>query len=121
MKYPTVCCICLLLSLGTAFGKKGADSETMTVRGCLQRARQNYMVVDRHGMQYVLKGVGNKLDGEVGHEVEARGTLTDDVKSGERSEKQGSNPSDNVRAVEGATLEITNVSTDIKRISDSCH
>lgn len=121
MKYVTACCFCLVVFLGTAVAKKADNAERMTVRGCLKRSRQNYVVVDRHGFQYVLKGVGNKVEGEVGHEVEARGNLIDDQKSGERAEKQGSNPSDSLRSVGGATLEIVNVATDIKRVSDSCH
>lgn len=110
----------VLLLLGTVFAKDSSNSETITVRGCLERTRQNYTVIDRHGFEYVLKGVGNKVENEVGHEVEARGNLTDDVKSGERDEKQGSNPSDNVRSVDGATLEIVNVAKDVHRIADKC-
>jgi hypothetical protein len=113
--------VCLLMFLATAYAKKADNSELMTVRGCVQRSHQNYVVVDKHGWPYVLKGVGNKLDAEVGHEVEVRGKLTEDIKSGVRSEKEGSNPSDTVRSVDGATVEILNVSSDIRRISDTCH
>lgn len=112
--------VCLLLFLATAYAKKADNSELMTVRGCLQRSHQNYVVVDSHGWPYVLKGVGNKLDAEVGHEVEVRGKLTEDIKSGVRPEKEGSNPSDTVRSVDGSTVEILNVSSDIRRISDTC-
>jgi hypothetical protein len=120
MKCVIVCCLCLFLIFGTALAKKSDNSEQMTVRGCLRRDHQNYVVVDRHGWPYVLKGVGNKVDAEVGHEVEVKGKLSEDVKSGVRPEKQGSNPADTVRAVDGATVEILNVSTDIRRVSDTC-
>ena len=120
MKYMSLACVLLILCFATALGQKAKQSETMTVRGCLKRSRQNYVVIDSHGFSYVLKGVGKTLDGEVGQEVEARGNLTDEVKSGVREEKQGSNPSDTVGAVEGATLEIVNVATDVRRVSDSC-
>lgn len=96
------------------------DAGSMTVRGCLQRSRQNFVVVDHSGMPYALKGVTDKLKNEVGHEVEVKGQLTDDVKMGTRSEKQGSNPSDTVRAVEGTTLKVLNVSSDVRRVSDHC-
>ena len=120
MKHATLCCLCLLLLLGTALGKKADSSDLLTVRGCLERSRQSYLVVDRHGWPYVLKGVGSKLDGDVGHEVEVRGKLSDEVKSGVRPEKEGSNPSDTVRALDGATLEILDVAGDVRRHSDTC-
>ncbi len=118
MKFLSVCC--LVLFLATALAKKVDNSELMTVRGCLQRSRHNYVVVDRHGWPYVLKGIGNKVDAEVGHEVEVRGRLSEDVKSGVRPEKEGSNPSDTVHSVDGATVEILNVSSAIRQIADSC-
>jgi hypothetical protein len=118
MKSVTVCIVLLLLA--TASARKADNSDVMTVRGCLQRSHQNYVVVDRHGWPYVLKGVGNKLDAEVGHEVEVRGKLSEDIKSGVRPEKAGSNPSDTVRSVDGATVEVLKVSSDIRRISDTC-
>jgi hypothetical protein len=61
----------------------------MTVRGCQQRLRQDYMVVDRHGFPCALKGVGDKRNADVGHEVEVTGTLTDAIRTSTRSEKQG--------------------------------
>ena len=118
MKFLSVCCA--LLFLATASAKKIDNSDVITVRGCLQRSRQNYVVVDRHGWPYVLKGVGNKVDTEVGHEVEVRGKLSEDVKSGVRPEKEGSNPSDTVHSVDGATVEILNVASDIRRVADKC-
>lgn len=120
MKRVTLCSLSLFLFFGTALAKKSDNAEQMTVRGCLRRDHQNYVVVDRHGWPYVLKGVGNKVDAEVGHEVEVKGKLTDEIKSGVRDEKQGSNPADTVRAVDGATVEILNVSSDVRRVSDTC-
>ncbi len=118
MKFLSVCC--LFLFLATVSAKNGDNSDLMTVRGCLQRSRQNYVVVDRYGWPYVLKGVGNKVDAEVGREVEVRGKLSEDVKSGVRPEKEGSNPADTVRSVDGATIEILNVASDIRRVADKC-
>jgi len=49
---------------------------TSTVRGCLDGQRGNYIVVeDKTGLVYVLKGVGNKLDSKLHHEVEVKGQL----------------------------------------------
>jgi hypothetical protein len=90
----------------------------MTVRGCQQRLRQDYMVVDRHGFPCALKGVGDKRNADVGHEVEVTGTLTDAIRTSTRSEKQGSNPI--VHSGEGTTLEVLNVAGDVRKISDRC-
>lgn len=92
----------------------------MTVRGCLQRTRQNYLVVDRRGLPYAPKGVGYKLDADVGHEVEVTGKLTNEIKTGVRSQEQGSNPSDTVRAVDGPTLQVLDVTSDVRKIADKC-
>ena len=120
MKFPSVWCLILAVVPVTSFAKKAGNGDLMTVRGCLQRSRQNYVVVDRHGWPYVLKGVGSKVDAEVGHEVEVRGKLSEDVKSGVRPEKEGSNPADTVHSVDGATVEILNVSSDVRRVADTC-
>ena len=93
-----------------------------TVRGCLNGQRGNYILIeDKTGMVYVLKGVGNKLDNELHHQVEVKGRiLPGTVKTGIRSEKAGSNPSDTVHGVDGVPLQVANVQTDIREISKQC-
>jgi hypothetical protein len=70
---------------------------------------------------YVLKGVGNKLDSYLRHEVEVKGKmLTGTIKTGVRPEKAGSNPSDTVHGVDGVPLQVADVQTDIRMISKHC-
>ena len=93
-----------------------------TVRGCLQGSRGNYVLIeDQSSLVYVLKGVGNKLDRQLRHEVEVKGTvLPGTIKTGVRPEKSGSNPSDTVHGVDGVPLRVENVQTDIRTISNKC-
>jgi hypothetical protein len=93
-----------------------------TVRGCLDGERGNYIVVEDHsGAVYVLKGVGNKLDSYLHHEVEVKGKmLPGTIKTGVRAEKAGSNPSDTVHGVDGVPLRVTNLQTDIRTVSKNC-
>jgi hypothetical protein len=93
-----------------------------TVRGCLDGDRGNYVLVeDSSSMVYVLKGVGNKLDSYLHHNVEVKGRmLTGTIKTGVRPEKSGSNPSDTVHGVDGVPLQIADVQTDIRMISKHC-
>jgi hypothetical protein len=92
-----------------------------TVRGCLDGDRGNYVLVDDNSSVYVLKGVGNKLDSYLHHEVEVKGKmLTGTIKTGIRPEKAGSNPSDTVHGVDGVPLQVTDVQTDIRMISKHC-
>jgi hypothetical protein len=97
-------------------------SKIATVRGCLNGQRGNYVVVeDNSSMVYVLKGVGNKLDSYLHHQVEVKGRiLPGTIKTGTRSEKAGSNPSDTVHGVDGVPLQLANVQTDIRTISTKC-
>ena len=97
-------------------------SNVSTVRGCLEGQRGNYIVVeDGSGAVYVLKGVGNKLDRQLHHEVEVKGkTLPGSIKTGVRSEKSGSNPSDTVHGIDGVPLQVANVQTDVRTISKQC-
>jgi hypothetical protein len=90
----------------------------LTVRGCLNRSRGNYLVVeDKTGMTYALRGVGNTLDSQVNHEVQVAGTLEPgSQKSGTRSQKQGSNPADTVHGVDGTPLYVSDTSADIKTV-----
>jgi hypothetical protein len=93
-----------------------------TVRGCLEGQRGNYiMVEDKTGLVYVLKGVGNKLDGQLRHEVEVKGRLRSGlIKTGVNPSKSGSNPSDTAHGVDGVPLEVADVQTDVRTISKHC-
>jgi hypothetical protein len=98
--------------------QSGSSSGTMTVRGCLNSSRGNYIVAEnKTGMTYVLRGVGNKLDNKVNREVQVTGTLEPgSQKTGVRSQKQGSNPSDTVHGVDGTPLYVSDVNSDIKAV-----
>jgi len=95
---------------------------TTTVRGCLDRSRGNYVLVEEQSnLPYVLKGVGSKLDKLVHHQVEVKGRiLPGSIKTGIRSEKAGSNPSDTVHNVDGTPLQVANVQTDVRTIANRC-
>ncbi|MGA8490364.1 MAG: hypothetical protein WB711_08080 [Terriglobales bacterium] len=97
-------------------------SNVSTVRGCLNGERGNYIVVeDKTGLVYVLKGVGNKLDTHLHHEVEVKGRLrSGTIKTGVNPMKTGSNPSDTEHGVDGVPLEVANVQTDVRTISKHC-
>ena len=94
----------------------------MTIRGCLNGERGNYIVVeDGSGMVYALKGVGNKLDSYVHHTIEVKGRmLTGSIKTGVREEKAGSNPSDTVHGIDGVPLQISDVHNHVRVISKHC-
>jgi hypothetical protein len=89
-----------------------------TVRGCLEGERGNYILIENNtSLVYVLKGVGNKLDGHLHHEVEVRGRmLPGTVKTGVRPEKAGSNPTDTVHGVDGTVLQVE----DVRTVSKHC-
>jgi hypothetical protein len=116
----------ILLSGASALAQPSAapadsGAPMTTVRGCLQGERGNYLVVADTGMVYVLKGVGNKLDSQLNHQVEAKGELLPGtVKSGTRPEKAGSNPSDTTHGVDGATLQIGHLPEDVRTIAKRC-
>jgi hypothetical protein len=90
----------------------------LTVRGCLNGSRGNYLVVeDKTGMTYALRGVGSTLDSRVNHEVQVAGTLEPgSQKTGTRSQKQGSNPADTVHGVDGTPLYVSDPNADIKTV-----
>jgi len=93
-----------------------------TVRGCLQGQRGNYIVVENEtSLVYALKGVGNKLDRYLDHEVEVKGrTLPGTIKTGVNPSKLGSNPSDTEHGVDGVPFQVTDVQTDVHMISKHC-
>ncbi len=97
-------------------------SNVATVRGCLDGQRGNYIIIeDKTNMVYVLKGVGNKLDSYLHHEVEAKGKmLPGTIKTGVNPAKAGGNPSDTVHGVDGVPLKVANVQTDVTMISKHC-
>jgi hypothetical protein len=97
-------------------------SNVSTVRGCLNGQRGNYIVVeDKTSLVYVLKGVGNKLDKQLHHEVEVKGkVLPGTIKTGINPDKAGSNPSDTARGVDGVPFQVANPETDIQTISKKC-
>lgn len=100
----------------------GESDHTTTVRGCLRGSRGNYVLIeDKTSLVYVLKGVGNKLDSQLRHEVEVKGkVLPGTVKTGIRPEKSGSNPSDTVHGVDGVPLQVADVQADVRTISNKC-
>jgi hypothetical protein len=97
-------------------------SHVSTVRGCLDGQRGNYIVVeDKTGLVYALRGVGNKLDRQVHHEVEVKGQVQPGtIKTGVNPTKAGSNPSDTEHGVDGVPLQVANVQTDVRTIAKSC-
>jgi hypothetical protein len=78
-------------------------------------------VEDKTGLMYVLKGVGNTLNGQLRHQVEVKGKiLQGTVKTGINPTKVGSNPSDTAHGVDGVPLQVANPETDIRTISNKC-
>src|SRR5271169_4130774 len=131
-KNLTAVSVFLLIAVG-AFAQQspttpasGGDGTTpvrhlSTVRGCLDGDRGNYILVEDNSSVYVLKGVGNKLDSYLHHEVEVKGKmLTGTIKTGVRPEKAGSNPSDTVHGVDGVPFQVADVQNDIRTISKHC-
>jgi hypothetical protein len=102
--------------------KNTSDTESSSVRGCLDGQRGNYIVVEnKTGTVYVLKGVGNRLDNQLGHEVEVKGhILPGTVKTGIRPEKGGSNPSDTVHGVDGVPFQVADWHSDIRVVAKKC-
>jgi hypothetical protein len=105
-----------------ASGSGAPADKVSTVRGCLRGQRGNYVVVeDKTGLMYVLKGVGNTLNGQLNRQVEVKGKiLSGTVKTGINPAKVGSNPSDTARGVDGVPLQVANPETDIRTISKKC-
>lgn len=103
-------------------GGNSPASNVATVQGCLRGQRGNYILIENNsGSIYVLKGVGNKLDSYLRHQVEVKGTiLPGTIKTGVNPDKAGSNPSDTVRGVDGVPLRVANIQTDIRTISKNC-
>jgi hypothetical protein len=124
-------CIFLFATLGAvaqqssnppASGSAAPVRRVSTVRGCLQGQRGNYIVIeDETSLVYALKGVGNKLDSYLDHEVEVKGrTLPGTIKTGVNPTKLGSNPSDTEHGVDGVPFQIADVQTDVHTIAKHC-
>lgn len=93
----------------------------ITVRGCLDGERGNYILIEANSSVYVLKGVGNKLDSYLRRQIEVKGKmLPGTIKTGVRTEKAGSNPSDTVHGIDGVPLQVADVQNDIRVISKHC-
>jgi len=122
----TLAAILALSLIGVAAPAQDASTppapNIATVHGCLRGQRGNYILIeDNTGAVYVLKGVGNKLDKQRRHQVEVKGTiLPGSIKTGVRPEKSGSNPSDTVHGVDGVPLQVANVDTDVRTLSNRC-
>lgn len=98
-----------------------ADSDSTTIRGCLEGQRGNYIVIEKTGAVFVLKGVGNKLDNHLNHEVEVKGQmLSGTIKTGIRPEKAGSSPSDTLHGIDGTPFQVKNPLTDVQNIAKHC-
>jgi hypothetical protein len=124
----SVAATALLLSMAafaqqtSAPGEGKQESTKITVRGCLRSERGNYILIaDRTGTIYALQGVGNKLDRFLRKEVEVTGeSKPGSVKTGIRPEKEGSNPSDTVRGVDGVPFEVKDINSDIRIVGKHC-
>ena len=97
-------------------------SNPSTVRGCLEGQRGSYILVeDKTGLVYALRGVSNKLDAQLNHEVEVKGRVRPGtIKTGVNPAKAGSNPSDTEHGVDGVPFQVANVQTDVLTISKHC-
>jgi hypothetical protein len=98
------------------------EASRITVRGCLRTERDNYILVEnKTGTVYALQGVGEKLNDFRRKEVEVTGEpKPGSVRTGVRPQKSGSNPSDTVHGVDGVPLQVNNIQSDIRVISDHC-
>ena len=115
--------VCAVAPKAASQASPGGESDHITtVRGCLRGSHGNYVLIEnKTNLLYVLKGVGNKLDSQLRHEVEVKGKLLPGtVKTGIRPEKAGSNPSDTAHGVDGVPLQVADVQADVRTISNKC-
>jgi hypothetical protein len=97
---------------GSAFGQQQAQQTaednpgTTIVLGCIQRSTQDYTIVDSHGSTYLLAGVGNQLDREVGHTLQVRGTIVKEPT--------------NLGIASKGSLQVQSVAADVHRVADRC-
>lgn len=120
MRVLATFCACFFTLIGAAAQQNSKPgSNTVTVRGCLKRTQQNYIVVGRQGLVYALNPVGNKLKGDVGHEVEVVGRLTNNINVVMSPHNLSSNPSGTVRAVDVTQQELS-ISGNVRKVSEHC-
>jgi hypothetical protein len=105
-----------------ASGSSAPADNLSTIRGCLRGQRGNYILIDeKSNLPYVLKGVGNKLNGQLNRQLEVKGKiLPGTIKTGINPDKAGSNPSDTARGIDGVPFQVANPETDIQTISKKC-
>jgi hypothetical protein len=105
-----------------AASDSGKPANVSTLRGCLRGQRGNYVLIDeKSNLPYVLKGVGNKLNGQLNRQVEVKGKiLPGTIKTGINPDKAGSNPSDTARGVDGVPFQVANPETDVQTIAKKC-
>ena len=123
IKNLALLCVTASMFLGISLRQSGAEDtdETKTVLGCIERTQQKYVVVDSHGVSYLLDGVGNELSGEVGHTLEVKGKLIHPAKPSRRSGRQNTNRNSGANASPPlATLQVENVISDVHRLGDHC-
>jgi hypothetical protein len=56
---------------------ESSASNQTTIQGCLSRSEGDYIVTDKSGTMYHLKGDTGQLADHVGHEVQIKGTMPD--------------------------------------------
>lgn len=120
MSVIVIFCACLFILIGAVAQQRSTpDSGTVTVRGCLKRSRQNYIVVDPQGHVYALKPVVDTANGDVGHEVEVKGKLTNNINVVMSPHKLSSDPSGTVRTVD-VIQQALSISGNIRKLSEHC-
>jgi len=124
MKTTALGGLCGLMVVGIALGQSPAKgSETITVRGCLQRAGQN-LVLQNDDAAYVLRATGGELDGEVGHWLEVTGKWIPNASATARqvphSGKETANSGNLTGSENAGTLRVGDVKSDVYRVADHC-
>jgi hypothetical protein len=123
MKVVIMAGLSAFMLFGTALGQQSsAQDASTTIRGCLQRSAQNDLLVESDGTSYALRGIGDKLDGEVGHWLEVKGVLVSNTnpKTAARAETERSNMSDPDNVAASKTLQVADVLSDVHRVADHC-
>ena len=138
MKRTLLISLFLLLVATWAFGQYGSTSQTpssgsaqsstaasdtgssKTVKGCLSGSDGNYMLTDKSGNTYQLKGDTSQLSNHVGHEIQVKGTLS--AASSSTPSGTTGNPSSQTAAGASSTAgaEQTLDVTSMKHISETC-
>jgi hypothetical protein len=101
------------------------SASSKTVKGCLSGSDGNYMLTDKSGTAYQLKGDTSQLSNHVGHEIQVKGT----VSAGAAAAPTGTTGNPSASTAAGAsttpgagssqaqqTLEVSS----FKHLSDTC-